>query len=357
MDIDANVLSQMSATYGLDSDIIAALVEVESNGIDHWVVTLNGKTAKLPVIRFEGHYFYKRLSGAELKTAIAQGLANPKVGGVKNPTSSQGRYNLLERAMKVNREAALESISIGVGQVMGANWKMLGFKSASDMFVSVCKDPTVAHQIDLMCRFIVANATLKKAVQRKDCATIALYYNGKAYKKYGYDKKLEAALIKQRRLHHVPTPVAPAQPSVDVSDGAGVVPDSEWLKDIHDLGYKDVNSFQQENGLVPDGKIGPVTIDAIKSKIATKAASAAAPARKTGTVLSRIGAIGISSITAAIEFGQGIRDQANDAFNTIAGWIGPDATTYVGYALTAVAFGGVLYYIFIKERAGDKDAA
>ena len=75
----------------------------------------------MPLIRWEGHYFYQRVPRGLRRRALEEGLAHPNAGGVKNPKSQQGRYDLLERAKRVDEAAALSSCSWGLGQVMGAH--------------------------------------------------------------------------------------------------------------------------------------------------------------------------------------------------------------------------------------------
>ena len=53
----------------------------------------------------------------------------------------------------------------------------------------------VAGQIELMVRF-VEKAGLVKTLQDRDWKSFARYYNGPAYAKYGYDKKIAAAFAR-----------------------------------------------------------------------------------------------------------------------------------------------------------------
>ena len=48
-----------------------------------------------PLIRFEGHYFDKRLSDADRARARADGIASPVAGEVANPASQEARWRLL----------------------------------------------------------------------------------------------------------------------------------------------------------------------------------------------------------------------------------------------------------------------
>ena len=104
---------------------VLAVVQVESAG--QIFATIDGRQE--PVIRFEGHYFYRRLKGDARDRAVREKLAHPTAGRIANPRSQAGRWRLLQRAMAIDPQAALESVSWGAGQVMGSHWPSLGYAS------------------------------------------------------------------------------------------------------------------------------------------------------------------------------------------------------------------------------------
>lgn len=165
---------------------LLAIVEVESGGVVY--ATVGGK--QQPLIRWEGHYFDRRLTGEKLAKARAEGLAHPQAGKIKNPNSQAGRWSLLKRAILIDAQAALESCSWGVGQVMGAHWKTLGFGSVSDL-VNLARSGA-GGQIELMARFIQQTG-LDRSLRSRNWAAFARGYNGPAYKKYGYDRQMARA--------------------------------------------------------------------------------------------------------------------------------------------------------------------
>lgn len=93
-------------------------------------------------------------------------------------------------AFSKNPDAAMESTSIGMMQVMGFHWKMLGFANVGVMW-DYAKE-SEANQVDLAIRFIKKNAKLDKALKNKDWPTVAYYYNGASYKEFKYDTRLLA---------------------------------------------------------------------------------------------------------------------------------------------------------------------
>ncbi|EHK57735.1 N-acetylmuramidase family protein [Allomesorhizobium alhagi] len=165
---------------------LLAVAEIESAGQVFAVV--DGKN--MPLIRFEGHYFDERLTPEQRKTARAQGLSSPKAGAVKNPRSQAARYKLLARAILINAQAALESCSWGLGQVMGAHWKRLGYGTVSEL-VNDAKSGALG-QIEVMARYI-EKFGLADELQRLDFTAFARGYNGKNFRQNAYHTKMAQA--------------------------------------------------------------------------------------------------------------------------------------------------------------------
>lgn len=190
-----SVISVIADDLGVEPAALLAVVEVESAG----VVTALVRGRQEPLIRFEGHYFYRLLKGDQRVKAIAQGLASPKSGAVKNPASQEDRYRLLDRAKMIDAEAAIESCSWGLGQVMGSHWKTFGFSSAQE-FEQLARSG-VSGQVVLMAMFIKF-FRLSDELQQRDWAAFAKAYNGKNYKINKYDTKMAAAYArwKARKL-------------------------------------------------------------------------------------------------------------------------------------------------------------
>lgn len=161
---------------GLEWQALAAVAQVESGGRPLW----DG----LCPIRIEGHYFDKRLSGEKRKAAREQGLASPTAGMVKNPKKMADRYAMLDGMIGIDKNAALESCSWGLGQVMGSNWKTLGYASVMKL-VDEAKS-SVSGQVRLMGRYI-EKFGLVGDLKAKNWADFARQYNGRNYKVNQYD--------------------------------------------------------------------------------------------------------------------------------------------------------------------------
>jgi len=264
---------------------LLAVAEVESAGRATDVV--NGRA--MPLIRWEGHYFYRRLSGTALSTAVRDGLASPKVGGIPNPRTQQGRYDLLDRAKRINEAAALESCSWGLGQVMGGNWRMLGYASVHELVEEAVSG--VAGQVAVMARFIKATGLVDE-LQALQWTAFARQYNGPGFAANRYDTKMADAYARWARVVGATAPVR--VPTGWVGMGAKGDTVRAIQTALRRAGYT-VNvdgdfgpatkavviEFQKANGLLPDGRVGGQTqaaLDALSAPPAKMVAPDAAVA-------------------------------------------------------------------------------
>lgn len=177
------LFSEAGQAHHLDHAALAAVAQTESSGI---VTTrINGRDE--PLIRFEGHYFDKRLGPDDQTKARALKLSSPRAGAIPNPAGQAERWQMLGKACRINCDAAYESTSWGVGQVMGAHWHWLGYVSVAEMVETVRS--AVPEQIELMSRFIVYS-NLRDVLNKHDWQKFAYSYNGPLYAKNRYDRKL-----------------------------------------------------------------------------------------------------------------------------------------------------------------------
>lgn len=278
----SNVKSEivrLAKANGLDPNALLAVVWVESAGQPYWSV--NGEQ-KMP-IRFEGHYFFKRLTGEKLAKAQQQGLASPKAGAVKNPSNYAARYALFQRAYDIDPQAAIESTSWGLGQVMGAWWKELGYASAHKM-TEVVGD-SIDEQVEMMIRFIRWSKLAGK-LNNHDWAGFAKVYNGPGYKKNAYDKKMADAYANfagKKPGNNVDTKLLQ-----ELLLKAGFY--TQRIDGIYGPNTeKAVRAFQQSAGLVVDGKAGKMTMDALT------AATAEAKAEQTKSNVPKVAAAGVAT--------------------------------------------------------------
>jgi len=164
-------LTMMANEAKIEPAALLAIAEVESGG--RALHNVNG--GKEPAIRFEGHYFDRRLSGRLRDYARSNGLSAPVAGRIRNPKSQGERWLLLERAMGLNKKAALESTSWGLGQVMGAHWEWLGYMTVDDLVAEA--RGSVAGQARLMLRFI-EKAELLEVLKARNWREFGVVWGG-----------------------------------------------------------------------------------------------------------------------------------------------------------------------------------
>lgn len=251
-----DAIVKIAVEFDLEPAALLAICHVESGGK---VFARVGNRLE-PLIRFEGHYFDRRLPAGKRKSARAKGLASPRAGAVANPRTQAGRWGLLRRAEAVDRQAARESVSWGLGQVMGAHWAWLGYGSVDDLVAEARNG--VGGQVRLMVRFI-RKAGLEQAIGARDWARFARGYNGPAYKKNRYDTKMAAAYRRYRKQN---LSDSNGGDSKDLRRGAKGPAVTELQRKLTALGYpltvdgdfgaathRAVRQFQRQNGLAHNG--------------------------------------------------------------------------------------------------------
>lgn len=156
----------------------------------------NGK----PKILFERHrmYAYLRLKKgtafADKMAAERPNIVNRKTGGY---LGNEAEYVRLEQAKQIDVDSALMSTSWGQFQVMGENWKQLGYASVQE-FVEQ-QFASESYQLEAFIRFIEwktgtfdkKKVTLIDALRAENWDIVFTLYNGPNYKKLGYQAKFQ----------------------------------------------------------------------------------------------------------------------------------------------------------------------
>jgi len=141
-----------------------------------------------PQILFERHVFH-RLTQGRYDAAHAD-VSQAKPGGYAGDAAE---YTRLEAALGLDRQAALQSASWGIGQVMGCNYKSAGYAGIDAMVAAMVKSEDA--QLLAVANF-VKDRQLDRALQRHDWASFARGYNGADFKQNDYDTRLAAAYAK-----------------------------------------------------------------------------------------------------------------------------------------------------------------
>lgn len=215
---------------GVEPAALLALVEIESGG----KVTVRVDGRDRPLIRFEGHYFDRRLSGARRSRARRAGLASPRAGAVKNPRGQAARWTMYRRAAEIDAKAAIESVSWGIGQVMGAHWAWLGYASADALFDEA--NSGLAGQLRLMLRF-VAKSGIMGPLKARRWRDVARIYNGSAYARYAYHTKLATAEKRWRTKLATQPAAKPPQESGGLALGARGEAVRQLQQQLAKIGY------------------------------------------------------------------------------------------------------------------------
>jgi LysM repeat protein len=107
-------------------------------------------------------------------------------------------YRRLCKAYQLNKSAALESCSWGAFQIMGSNWKQMGYASVHEFTKAMSRSEK--EQIKAFVLFIKkVKPRIMAALKKLDWATTALLYNGTNYKQNQYDVQFETAYRKFKK--------------------------------------------------------------------------------------------------------------------------------------------------------------
>jgi hypothetical protein len=177
--LTAAALATQAASAGIGLPEIWAVLTVETAGCGFL-------SDRRPAILFERHVFHEQTSGRFDKKA--PDLSHPTGGGYG--PSGTNQHERLARAVALDRKAALNSTSWGLGQVMGFNAKLVGFPDVEAMVTAM--QISEDDQLRAMFGFIKAGK-LHTVLQRRDWKTFARRYNGPQFAKNEYDAKLASA--------------------------------------------------------------------------------------------------------------------------------------------------------------------
>ena len=167
---------------GIGAPELWAVIRVETSGAGFLA-------DRRPVILFERHWF-SRLTDRRFDE-VAPEISDRRPGGYGARGAHQ--YERLQRALALDRGAALESTSWGLGQVMGFNAVPAGFADVERMVAAMVEGED-AH-LEGMAGFI-AGQGLASFLARRDWAGFARRYNGPGFLHNRYDEKLRAAFAR-----------------------------------------------------------------------------------------------------------------------------------------------------------------
>lgn len=187
---------QAALKVGCEAAVLMAIAEVETGwkpGKSGFITVPESKYEKAhvaPIILYERHVFSRLTKGKFDKSHPH--LSNPKwMPGTYGPSATQ--HHKLQEASLLDRDAAMQSCSWGVFQLMGFNWKLMGYTNLQDFITEMYWSDKA--QLDGLLRFLTGS-NLKGALVLKDWRLIAKIYNGDGYERNAYHTKLAASYKK-----------------------------------------------------------------------------------------------------------------------------------------------------------------
>ena len=148
---------------------------------------------------FEPHIFWKQLRKRTIKPELYvnrkefKNILSPVWNPDLYPNTQKARYEQLRLAATIHAEAAYESCSWGMFQILGRNATAIGYPSARKMVEEFTKGES--EHLMAFVKYILANY-LDDELRNHDWKGLAHGYNGPEYWKNKYDEKLAAAYQK-----------------------------------------------------------------------------------------------------------------------------------------------------------------
>jgi N-acetylmuramidase-like protein/putative peptidoglycan binding protein len=173
-------LAGVASSLGVYAPEIWTVLAVETSGCGYL-------PDRRPQILFERHVFHRLTNGQYDDGQIS----DPSPGGYGPRGAYQ--YERLAMAITMDRTAALQSASWGIGQIMGENYALAGFQNVQDMVAVMSQSED--QQVAAMGSFLVSTK-LQASLQAHDWATFARGYNGPNYAINRYDIRLNAEFQK-----------------------------------------------------------------------------------------------------------------------------------------------------------------
>ena len=179
------LIGALSEYLSIDPSVAVAVVLVESAG------KATGAEGRM-TIRFENHIFYsnwgkfnpvlfyqhfrfssyKRWQGHKFRRSLRSRWASFHGNQSKE-------WSVFDFAKNYSESAAIHSISMGLAQIMGFNYSLIGYESPKKMFDRFNAGPR--YQLIGMFDFTKgagSTSPMLEALRRKDYLTFATYYNG-----------------------------------------------------------------------------------------------------------------------------------------------------------------------------------
>ncbi len=161
--MDSKVIQLVKQSGYKDVAALLAFLEVETGGKG-----FDPTTGKI-IIQFEPVWFKRQAP-----------YAPSGLWSVNKVDVQLKEWSAFNDAFAKDKEAAMESTSIGLGQIMGFHYKRLGYSSVGEMWDDAKKG--LDRQLWQLIEFIRTDPALQNAINMGDWDKVASIYNGSGYK-------------------------------------------------------------------------------------------------------------------------------------------------------------------------------
>jgi hypothetical protein len=208
-----------------------------------------------PLILFERHLFSKRTGGRF--DAAWPAISAPEPGGYSGGAKE---YDRLGTAIPLDRPAALNSTSWGIGQVMGFNSNPAGFNDVDTMVDAMVRSEDA--QLAGMANFVRSQG-LHVPLRSHDWARFARGYNGPGFANNHYDTRLASFF---QKFAQGPLPDLRVREAQALLTFLGIDPNG--VDGIAGQGTRAaVLQFRQQNRLGSSAEIDDALIAALRQKV------------------------------------------------------------------------------------------
>ena len=179
---------KISRSLDIDSAILKALFTIETDDYNCFVAPGH------PSIKFHGHIFWHQLKMKHKSIAkYLEGNEDILYPIYSNKYYKEGldEYLRLERAMRIDKKAALSATSWGAFQIMGFNHPLCGSPTITKFVKDMKTDKT--HQLKLFSEYI-KNTNLVILLKNGEWTEFANQYNGLKESKMLFDVRLATAI-------------------------------------------------------------------------------------------------------------------------------------------------------------------
>ena len=176
-------VESVAASLHVEPLVIWAVAQVEAGPGDQGFLA-DGR----PNILFEAHIFHQ-LTGGQWDSEFPN-ISSPKWDPSLYGAAGAHQYGRLASAIPLDREAALQSASWGLFQILGENYAQVGFAGIDDFVAAMCESE--GKHLAAFAAFCTTN-NLTRFLQAHDWQDFALGYNGAGAAANNYAQRLADA--------------------------------------------------------------------------------------------------------------------------------------------------------------------